>query len=424
MDYGVAESSAGNENAVRIMSIHKSKGLEFPIVFVSGLSKKFNKQDVKERIVMHPELGLGTDAIDPEKRIKFPTLSKKMIQKQIELESLGEELRVLYVALTRAREKLIMTGTLKNASQEILNLAREKELCERGRYESLCSGSCFLDWILEVSAGEQTPFEINCVTIESLVEEKISQTLMEKYNYALLRSGHEDTPQTLVEKFTFEYPYEHQRYIPGKVSVSELKKAAMEEDVREMFEEPEIVPYIPAFLREERKVSATERGTAYHRVAECMNLSGVRHSKQVEERIEQLVLQGKMTQTAADTINPYDIYVFCQSELCRRLIGAEQKRKLYKEQPFVFAKAAKEVYPEYDSEQEILVQGIMDAYFEENDEIVLIDYKTDHVKTEEELVKRYKKQLEIYAESLEQMTGKKVKERILYSFCLGKEIFV
>ena len=106
------------------------------------------------------------------------------------------------------------------------------------------------------------------------------------------------------------------------------------------------------------------------------------------------------------------------------MLNAEQQNKLYKEQPFVFAKAAKEVYPEYDSEQEILVQGIMDAYFEENDEIVLIDYKTDHVKTEEELVKRYKKQLEIYAESLEQMTGKRVKERILYSFCLGKEIFV
>ena len=131
-----------------------------------------------------------------------------------------------------------------------------------------------------------------------------------------------------------------------------------------------------------------------------------------------------MTQAAADTINSYDIYVFCQSELCRRMLNAEQQNKLYKEQPFVFAKAAKEVYPEYDSEQEILVQGIMDAYFEENDEIVLIDYKTDHVKTEEELVKRYKKQLEIYAESLEQMTGKRVKERILYSFCLGKEIFV
>ena len=106
--------------------------------------------------------------------------------------------------------------------------------------------------------------------------------------------------------------------------------------------------------------------------AECMDLSGVRHSKQIEERIEQLVLQGKMTQTAADTINPYDIYIFCQSELCRRMVGAEQKRKLYKEQPFVFAKAAKKVYPEYDSEQEILVQGIMDAYFEENDETLII----------------------------------------------------
>ncbi len=424
VDYGVAESSAGNENAVRIMSIHKSKGLAFPIVFVSGLAKKFNKQDARERIAMHPDLGLGCDAIDPKKRIKIPTLHKKMIQKQIELEGLGEELRVLYVALTRVREKLIMTGALKNAVGEAAALAEEKELCKRGRYESLCSGGSFLDWILEASAGEAVPFAINFLTVEALVEKKVEQALEQTYDYAALRNKKAEIPEGLREKFTYEYPHRKEMSIPGKVSVSELKKAAMEEAVLEMFEEPEIVPYIPVFLREERKGSATERGTAYHRILECMDLSEIRHSEQVKERMEVLIAQGKISQSAADTINPYDIYVFCKSDLCRRILQAEASGNLYKEQPFVIAKAAKEISEEYQSEKEVLIQGIIDVYFEEEDGIVLVDYKTDRVKSADELVKRYEKQLQLYAESIEQTTGKKVKERVIYSFCLGEEIFV
>ncbi len=424
VDYGIAESSAGNENAVRIMSIHKSKGLEFPIVFVSGLSKKFNKQDTKERIVLHPQLGIGTDAIDPEKRIKLSTLSKKVIQKQIELESLGEELRVLYVALTRPKEKLVMTGSLKNAKEAIKKLSEEKAFCSRGHYESLCGGSSFLDWILEVSVGDQPTFEIHTVTLETLVEKRTLQTVKEAFDYGAFRERKAEIPETLKERFSYTYPYEEQKNIPGKVSVSELKMAAMEEDVLEMFEEPQIVPYIPAFLREERKQSGALRGTAYHRVLECIDLSGIRHSAQVEERIRKLVEEGKMEQTMAESVRPYDIYLFCQSDLCKRVLEAEKKGILYREQPFVIAKEAKEVLEDTNSSQEVLIQGIIDAYFEEADEIVLIDYKTDHVSNEQELIKRYQKQLQLYAESLEQMTGKKVKEQIIYSFCLGKEIFI
>ena len=424
VDMGVAESSAGNENAVRIMSIHKSKGLEFPIVFVSGLSKKFNKQDARERIALHPELGLGVDAIDPKRRIKIPTIRKKMIQKQIELESLGEELRVLYVALTRAKEKLIMTGALGDAAKTMVSLSEEKGYCKRGTYESLCTGTSFLDWILQVSAGEQLPYEVSTVSVESLVEKKIEQILQYSYNYGALREKQAEIPEWLKEKFSYVYPYEKEMNIPGKVSVSELKKEAMDEMVLEMFEEPEAVPYVPAFLREERKGTGAERGTAYHRVMECIDLSKIRHSDEVKEQIAQLVVSGKILQTAADTVNPYDIFCFHKSNLCKRIIQAQKEGKLYKEQPFVIAKPAIDVSEEYDSEKEILIQGIIDVYFEEEDGIILADYKTDHVKNSEELIKRYEKQLQIYGESLEQMTGKKVKERVIYSFCLGKEIFV
>lgn len=422
VDMGEAESGAGNENAVRVMSIHKSKGLEFPIVFVSGLAKKFNKQDARERIALHPELGLGVDAIDPEKRVKIPTIRKKMIQKQIELESLGEELRVLYVALTRAREKLIMTGAMNDAADKLLAISREKQFCRRGSYESLCGGAGFLDWILQASAGENPPYEINIVSIDSLVGKKVEQTLLQTYDYEELRGKKAEVSEYLDEKFSYEYPHQKEMNIPGKVSVSDLKKEAMEEAVPEMFEEPEIIPYIPAFLREKRKESAAERGTAYHRVLECMDLSGIRHSEPVKERIEALVAKGKISRSAADTVNPYDIYVFCKSSLCRRILQAQEDGRLYKEQPFVVAKPAREISKEYDSDKDVLIQGIMDVYFEEDDGLVLADYKTDHVRTLEELVKRYEKQLQIYAESLEQMTGKKVKERVIYSVCLGEEI--
>lgn len=424
VDYGVAESSAGDENAVRIMSIHKSKGLEFPIVFVSGLSKKFNKQDARERIAMHPDLGLGTDAIDPGKRLRIPTLHKKIIQKQVELEGLGEELRVLYVALTRAKEKLIMTGTLKDAAEEVAKIAAERELLEKERYESMCGGGSFLEWILQACAGEKTPFLWKYISIEALVRKKVAQALETGYDYASLRLKRAEAPEELKVRFSFQYPYREEMSIPGKVSVSELKKAAVEEDVQEMFEEPQIVPYVPVFLREERKSSATERGTAYHRAMECMDLSKIRHSARVREELEQLVSQGKIAQSAADTINPYEIYLFCKSALCRRMTEAEKEGRLYKEQPFVIAKPAGEVYAECNSSHEVLVQGIIDAYFEEGGAFVLLDYKTDRVKTEKELVERYEKQLLIYAEALEQMTGKKVKESVIYSFCLGKEIYL
>lgn len=424
VDYGVAEGAAGNENAVQIMSIHKSKGLEFPIVFVAGLGKKFNKQDARERIAMHPELGLGTDAINPEKRMRIPTLQKKMIQKQIELESLGEELRVLYVALTRAKEKLIMTGALKNAEEEVLKIAGENAMCSRGRYESLCAGSCYLDWILQVSAGEHTTFTWNYIRAEELVQRTVEKALEKKYDYEAFRQKKADVPQSLKQRLEYEYAYKQELGISGKVSVSELKKAAMEEDVQEMFEEPEIVPYIPAFLREKRKIHGAERGTAYHRVLECMDLEGIRHSEQVKERIAQLVDSGKMESTLAETVNAYEIYRFCQSNLCKRILQAKEAGVLYKEQQFVIAKPAKEIYPDQNSHHEVLVQGIMDVYFEEQDGYVLIDYKTDHVSDRNELVKRYQKQLQVYAEALEQMTGKRVKEKIIYSFCLGEEIFV
>ena len=328
------------------------------------------------------------------------------------------------MALTRAKEKLIMTGGLTHAEDTLKSLMQEMRLCKRGKYTELIGGGSFLEWILGTLTEEPAPFKVRFVSLEELVAGKTAQILEKKFDYESFLAKKEAVPESLRERFTYEYPFEQERRIPGKVSVSELKMEAMEEETLELLEKPEMIPYIPAFLREELGVSATERGNAYHRVMECMELSGIRHSDQVRERIEQLVLEGKMTSVAAKTVNPYDIYLFCRTGLCQRMLKAQSEGGLFKEQPFVIARAAREISPEYDSDREILIQGIMDAWFEEEDGLVLLDYKTDRIKTDQELILRYHTQLEVYGKALEQMTGKKVKERCMYSFCLGREIYV
>lgn len=422
VDYGMAETGAGEKNAVQIMSIHKSKGLEFPIVFVSCLAKSFNKQDAREKLAIHPDLGLGIDAVDPEKRLKMPTLHKKVIQKKIEQESLGEELRVLYVALTRAKEKLIMTASLEQAERKLEKVQEMAAFFVRTSYEKLWSGGSFLDWIIGACEDGEFPFELRLVSAQELVEKKVAELSLKSFDYEFLRQRKTEISKELAERLTYQYPYQKWETIPGKVSVSELKREDFEENISRVFEEEEMETYVPIFLREEKKMSRAERGTIYHKITENMAFEKIRHSDQAKEEIEALVRKRKISEEEAKAVNPYDFYLFAQTELYRRIGEAKKRNQFYPEQMFVIAKPANEIYPECESTQDVLVQGIIDACFEENGDYVLIDYKTDYVKNEQELVQRYKVQIKIYAEALTQMTGKKVKECLIYSFCLGKEI--
>lgn len=435
VDYGEASLEDEQSDTVRIMTIHKSKGLEFPIVFVSGMGKQFNMMDARSSVVLHARLGVGLDAVDTDLRTKCPSLLKRVIQKEEMQDSLGEELRVLYVALTRAKEKLIMTGTVKDAGKKMdsygLTVRRkEKQLS----FTRLGRAASYLDWILPamIRKTEDIPVNIERISAEDLVRESAGEYVKSRLSAELLRRW--DTGQVydlpmkelIEEQFSYEYPYSLSQNQKLKFTVSELKKRAyMEEEAGGiLYEEEEVVPLIPEFLKEEEELSGASRGTAYHRLLELLDFAEDYDGALLAVEIARLRSEGKLTQDMADCIRTDDILRFLGSSAGRRMSSASKNQKLYKEQPFVLGVDAREMYPDEAEGELILVQGIIDVYFEEEDGLVVLDYKTDKVKSAQELKEKYHAQLDYYARALEQVTGKHVKEKIIYSFTLQEEIEV
>ena len=427
-DFGEAGILGENEDAVRIMTIHKSKGLEFPIVIVAGLGKSFNRQDIRSRVVIHPELGVGVDWVDVAMRTRTASLPKRVLQKALDLEMLGEELRVLYVAFTRAKEKLILLGSAAKL---------EEKMRKNLSFRTISTAGTYLDWVLPAAAGaEDSPFAVEEVALEGQTEEALTrQILQEEQREAFLRpeelpGADEKYAKLLEEQLSYIYPWQDDISLRGKFSVSELKKMGQTEEEDEdtlLYPAEEIVPYIPRFMSDKEPVSGAARGTAYHRALECLDFRGLYHSEKVKEGLEQLVEEGRMTREQADVVRPYDIYAFAQTPLAKRMSAARDRKEFHTEQPFVIQMAARELEIGCESDEPVLIQGIIDAWFYEKNEnweneIVVVDYKTDFVKDGGELLKKYRKQLDYYELTLERLTGKRVKEKIIYSFCLKEEI--
>ena len=429
-DFGEAGILGENEDAVRIMTIHKSKGLEFPIVIVAGLGKSFNRQDSRSRVVIHPELGVGVDWVDARLRTRTATLPKRVLQKALDLEMLGEELRVLYVAFTRAKEKLILLGSAAKPEEK-----KQKSLS----FRTISTAGTYLDWVLPAAAGsEESPFVVGRVTLEDTTEEALLRQMVQEEQKAAFRHP-EDLPGAdpayagkLEEQLSYRYPWQEDMALQGKFSVSELKRLGQTEEEDEdalLYPAEDLVPYIPRFMSEQEPVSGAARGTAYHRALECLDFRGLYHSEKVKEGLERLVETGKMTREQADAVRPYDIYAFAQTPLAKRMTAARERKEFHTEQPVGIQLPARELEMGCDSGEPVLIQGIIDAYFYEKNEngeneIVVVDYKTDFVKDGGELLKKYKKQLDYYGLTLERLTGKRVKEKIIYSFCLKEEIQV
>ena len=456
VDYGEVNLSGSNDNVVQIMSIHKSKGLEFPIVIVAGLGKRFNQQDINASLVIHQDLGIGADCIDPQLRVKFPTVMKQVIRQQSKVENLGEELRVLYVAMTRAKEKLILTGCiskLETAVSDCQRLSARKNV--KFSYELLERARNYLDWILPALARhpafcslyeeydmigqvtspvcEEGPMMIRVIRPRQLLEEQVEKQVMtqigkeEFLHWDSSKVYDEKLRTQLQERFSYQYPYENLAEIPVKVTVSELKRqASLEtEDSYLLYEDEEIVPVVPTFMQEKEESSGGPvRGTAYHRMMECLDFSKAASVKEIREQINTLVETGKMEKQMAQYINPTHILRLAQSSLGKRLAAAQEAGTIHREQPFVISQKASEMKAEWQEEESVLVQGIIDAYFVEKEKLVLVDYKTDRVRSAKELADRYHVQLDYYAQALERLMGMQVAEKLIYSFTLGKEMTV
>ena len=434
VDYGEAGIFDEQSDTVRIMSIHKSKGLEFPVVFAAGMGKRFNTQDTKGSMILHPEWGAGLDDIDIERRTKAPTFLKKMIQKETLLETLAEEQRILYVALTRAKEKLIMTGCADSEAMEA---------AERGRVLLPSDARSYLDWILpavsgEAAAGadsgcpEEEKVEIRIFNMEDLagdaVEEKaeeLAQDVLRNWDCANIYDP--KFRESLNEQMEYVYPYEEEGRMKLKFTVSELKKRASltEESGQEMYEEPEVVPLIPKFLqKEEEGLTGAPRGSAYHKLLELLDFRKTYNEETLMETVENFRREGTLSDEMAECVRPGDVLKFLNCESGRRMSASALKGRLFREQPFVLGVDASEIYPGDQSGETILVQGIIDVYFEEPDGLVVLDYKTDRVSRASQLEEKYHAQLDYYAEALEKLLDKPVKEKIIYSFTLGEEIRV
>lgn len=458
VDFGEADMVGENEDVVRIMSIHKSKGLEFPLVFVCGLGRNFNKQDTRSRMVLHPELGIGIDWIDGERRIKTPTILKRAIAKQIELENLGEELRVLYVALTRAKEKLILTGCRKDAENDLAALreAAQEELFPETEHVPLPyllreSAAGYFDWLLPAVFSYHGRYQVRVVPAEELLdaESRHMEAETENLEQCLSRIAAADAADVAEfdGKFSFTYPYERDLERKNKYSVSELKHRAMREKLLE--EETDVVPafletegksYVPPFVQKKMEQEETGgqnqgalRGTAVHRVMECYHFSA---AADVPEQIEAMLAGGQITEEMKRLVKPALIETFLTSAAGERMKRAETAGTLYREKPFVMGFTGEELAAFgfgdgekcADDKELTLIQGIIDVFWIEEDGIVVLDYKTDRVKTGKELADRYASQLKLYGEALERIYNHgsertlRVKERLLYSFRLGAVI--
>ncbi|MCI5648957.1 MAG: helicase-exonuclease AddAB subunit AddA [Fusicatenibacter sp.] len=458
VDFGEVNIYGESADTVRIMSIHKSKGLEFPVVFLSGTGKKFNQMDSRASLVLHSGFGIGADAIDPIRRVKAPTLRKQVIRQAMQRENLAEEERVLYVAMTRAKEKMILTGIvskLEKKVSECASLAGWKE--EVLPYQTIISATSYLDWLLSAFSKSScfwglyqaydVPVPENCrlsadplpVTIQiaepgRLVEEELLRGMEQKVreekikNLSLEPGEKEGLARLIEERFGYRYPYEQLQNLPVKMTVSLLKQSEREESEMgmELYPPTEVVPILPSFVKKDHPelLKGADRGTAYHRFLECLDYSHAGSIRELREQLAMLVEEGRVNQEEADCIYLKSIAAFVSSGIGRRMKHAFEKGVLHREQPFVMEVSAAEADPSYPLEEKILVQGIIDAWFPEADGLVLVDYKTDRVTdgTGWMLIDRYEKQLAYYREALERLTGRTVREQYLYSFSLGKEL--
>jgi ATP-dependent helicase/nuclease subunit A len=480
-DLGTAGALGEQEDVVRILSIHKSKGLEFPVVFAAGMAKNFNQQDLNQPFLIHRTLGFGPKFVDTELRVSYPTLPALAIKKQTRMELLAEEMRILYVALTRAKEKCILIGTIKqkekllqqwSASLEHLNWVLPDFMIAKAR--------SYLDWLgpalirhpeamqlrseLELVSPppaflseEPSKWSFHLITPDTLkLRDQLHTQVRSEAELAALKQTRAlpayvtsaELQMELGRRLDWNYAYPQAQQYFAKTSVSELKRNAAllkdEEETVHLFDHRDIMetayreaaaareltsepdsspPKVKKLLRrpkfmQERRISPTELGTAYHLLMQHLPFSSELSIEMINETLETLVDKQLLTEEQKINIRSEAVYPFFEQPIGKRLLQAE---KVYREIPFSYGLKVSDVYPDAEPsvrDEAVLTQGVIDCVFEEAGELVLIDYKTDAIYGSrlEQVIDRYRMQLQMYAKAVEDIWGLKVKEKYLYFF--------
>ena len=447
-DLGAAKLIGENDDVIRIMSIHKSKGLEFPVVFLSSTGKQFNLMDLNENILLHQEMGIGVKYINYERQVQYDTLTKTAMRNKILVETLSEEMRILYVALTRAKEKLFITGLSKDYEKEAENI--EKQICRYPKYLDKINPILvkkykrYLDWIMLVynyeKETEKSFVDFNIYKKKELLDsfENIKKEEIDAKEFLEKQDVDNDKIKKIEEILNWSYDYELSTTIPTKTSVTKIKQMQNEENIettldnylidvekdeenKEKIQENNLPK--PQFLRKEDddKITSAQKCTLVHLCLQKLNEKQEYTLQEIKDLINELELKQIITNKEARSISTYKILAFTKSTIWKELRKA---KVVEKEKPFYINIPAKEIYNQ-EIEEDILVQGIIDLYYiNGNDELVLVDYKTDYVEKgkEEELLNKYRKQLDLYKRALESALNRKVDKVYIYSVYLEKEI--
>lgn len=434
-DEGEANIYSENDDLLRIMSIHQSKGLQFKVVFLSSLQKNFNKQDLRESILLDEELGMASPYLDQETRIKYPSLQLSAIKEKMEEENQAEELRLLYVAMTRAEEKLIMTGVVKN----LASYMEKHPVNEDIKMEDIRGAKSYLDFImLAFSRSFTESLENPLVKLRTFTREALSEKKEEEEGekfsvrdalYSYLAESHEKTgeEEEWDKDFSYRYDHEESTHLYPKYAVSLLKKQAIEA-VKEQGDKEGETRGESEGLSEAEK--SRKNGQVYERNTEKREkglgakigdsfhhaLALFDYTKGLEQ------LPAILGEEELSLLNKEQFQTFLSSSLGECFKKAFQEKRLFREMHFMRALPFRALFPDRKEEDEVLLQGIIDAFIVEDDGIILVDYKTDRVREGEELRERYRKQIMLYSDALEAILGKRVKRRVLYSFYLAKEV--
>ncbi len=413
------EPSVGTDTgrAVQIVSIHRSKGLEYPVVFLCDTARQFNAQERRGTVLVHAELGLGPRVVDLKKRLRYPTIARRAIARRQMREDQSEEMRLLYVAMTRAKERLYIIATVKNAKKTIEKAANMA--IPPVDPESLVQSNSYLQWLLCAcfADGER---HLKVCTVQNKEEKadpsETVQTLRMETNTAI--------ENELERRLAFVYPHEMAVELPSKVTATELKgNTERDEEAEELIKPIQFDFRMPNLGEEKRKLTASEKGVATHIVLQYMDFKQAGSREKIKSEVKRLYTKGFLSQMEAEAVNISAIERLFRSAIGRRILKAE---KLLREFQFSLLLDAESLYPGVKEEQ-LLLQGVVDCCIEEKDNLIIIDYKTDNVRTEEEIRERtelYRGQIFAYAQALSKIFDKPVTEGVLFFLAPGIEAHI